>query len=48
MKVKNLDCINVIYTDFRPTPLENYAFMANSKSILLLKNAKGKLNHNNY
>ena len=48
MKVKELDCMNVVYTDYRPTPLENYAFMSGDKSILLLKNAKGILNHNNY
>lgn len=48
MKVKNLNCINVIYTDFRPTPLENFAYMSGDKKILLLKDVKGNLIEKNY
>lgn len=48
MKVKNLNCINVIYTDFRPTPLENFAYMSGDRKILLLKDVKGNLIENNY
>ena len=48
LKVKGLDCINVIYTEFRPTPLENYAYMSGDKRILLMKDTKGKLYDKNY
>lgn len=48
MKVKDLDCMNVIYTDYRPTPLENFAFMEGDNKILLIKDDKGKLYDKNY
>lgn len=48
LKVKGLDCINVIYTEFRPTPLENFAYMSGDKRILLIKDTKGKLYDKNY
>ena len=47
-KIKGLDCINVIYTDYRPVPLEYYAFMAGEKNLLLLKNKKGEYKHENF
>lgn len=40
--------MNVIYTDYRPTPLENYVYMQGDKRILLFKDMHGKLYHNNY
>lgn len=42
-KIKGLDCINVVYTDYRPVPLEFHAFVAGEKQLLLLKNKKGQL-----
>jgi ATP-dependent RNA helicase DOB1 len=38
----------VVYTDYRPVPLEYYALMAGQKSMLLLKNKKGELKHENF
>ena len=47
LKVKGLDCINVVYTDFRPTPLEYFAYKSGEKRIYLLKDRKGQfLSHN--
>ncbi len=46
--MKRLDSINVVYTDFRPTPLENYVFIQGDSKILLLKDAKGNLLEKNY
>lgn len=48
LKVKSLDSINVVYTDFRPTPLENFVFMEGGKKILLFKDTKGNLKDKNY
>ena len=48
LKVKGLDCINVIYTDFRPTPLEYYAYKSGDKKILLVKDRYGKFNAPNF
>lgn len=47
MKVKELDCMNVIYTDFRPVPLENYIFMQGENKILMVKNSKGQIHEAN-
>lgn len=47
MKVKDLDCMNVIYTDFRPVPLENFAYMSGDNKILLIKSNKGNMLENN-
>jgi ATP-dependent RNA helicase DOB1 len=48
LKIKDLDCINVIYTDYRPVPLEHYAFMSGESSLLLLKNKKGEFSQRNF
>jgi ATP-dependent RNA helicase DOB1 len=47
LKIKDLDCINVVYTDFRPVPLEYFGHMSSQKCIHLLKNTKGELNTQN-
>lgn len=47
-KVKNLDCINVIYTDYRPTPLQYFAYMSGNKKIMLVKDGQGKLQNQNF
>lgn len=39
MKVKNLDCMNVVYTDFRPVPLEHYIYMSGDNKVLMVKNS---------
>lgn len=48
VKIKDLDCMNVVYTDYRPVPLEYYAFMAGQKNLLLLKNKKGEFQQANF
>lgn len=47
LKIKGLDCINVVYTDFRPVPLEYFGQMAGQKQMLLLKSTKGEVNSQN-
>lgn len=47
LRVKSLDCINVIYTDFRPTPLEYFAYKSGEKRIYMMKDRKGTfISHN--
>lgn len=48
LKVKALDCINVVYTDFRPTPLEYFAYKSGDKKLLLVKDRHGKFLTNNF
>ncbi len=43
LKIKNLDCINVVYTDYRPVPLIYYGLMSGIDKLLLLKNKKGEI-----
>lgn len=39
---------HVVYTDFRPTPLQNYFFPAGGKGILLVVDEKGNFKENNF
>ncbi|KAK1761209.1 rRNA-processing arch domain-containing protein [Echria macrotheca] len=39
---------HVVYTDFRPTPLQNYFFPAGGKGILLIVDEKGNFKDNNF
>jgi len=39
---------HVVYTDFRPTPLQNYFFPAGGKGILLIVDEKGNFKENNF
>ena len=48
LKVKQLNCINVVYTDFRPTPLEYFAYKSGDKKLLLMKDRHGKFLNNNF
>lgn len=48
LKVKNLDCINVVYTDFRPTPLEFFAYKSGDRRAYLLKDLKGEFKPQNF
>lgn len=47
LKVKGLDSINVVYTDYRPTPLEYWAHMPGQSSIKMVRNVKGDLINDN-
>ncbi len=47
-RVKGLDCINVVYTDYRPTPLQYFAYMTGNKEILQVKDSKGTIQSNNF
>lgn len=48
LKIKNLDNINVIYTDYRPTPLEFYGHMHGQKGLHLLRNSKSEFKSKNF
>jgi ATP-dependent RNA helicase DOB1 len=48
LKIKNLDNINVIYTDYRPTPLQFYGHMQGQKGLLLLRNHKSEFKPKNF
>lgn len=48
LKIKNLDNINVIYTDYRPTPLQFYGHMTGQKGLLLLRNHKSQFKQKNF
>lgn len=48
LKIKNLDNINVIYTDYRPTPLQFYGHMQGQKGLLLLRNHKSEFKSKNF
>jgi len=39
---------HVVYTDFRPTPLQNYFFPAGGKGILLIVDEKGNFKESNF
>ncbi|AEO71200.1 ac0ae4dc-2341-4f7d-9947-49f9f78d3167 [Thermothielavioides terrestris] len=39
---------HVVYTDFRPTPLQNYFFPAGSNGIYLIVDEKGNFKENNF
>ncbi|KAK0651611.1 rRNA-processing arch domain-containing protein [Cercophora newfieldiana] len=39
---------HVVYTDFRPTPLQNYFFPAGGKGILLVVDEKGNFKESNF
>ncbi|KAK3941768.1 rRNA-processing arch domain-containing protein [Diplogelasinospora grovesii] len=39
---------HVVYTDFRPTPLQNYFFPAGGKGIFLVVDEKGNFKENNF
>ncbi|KAK3344301.1 rRNA-processing arch domain-containing protein [Lasiosphaeria hispida] len=39
---------HVVYTDFRPTPLQNYFFPAGGAGILLIVDEKGNFKENNF
>ncbi|KAK4189869.1 rRNA-processing arch domain-containing protein [Podospora australis] len=39
---------HVVYTDFRPTPLQNYFFPAGGKGIFLIVDEKGNFKENNF
>lgn len=48
LKIKNLDNINVIYTDYRPTPLQFYGHMSGSDGILLLRDHQSQFKSKNF
>jgi len=48
MKVKDLNCMHVLYTDFRPVPLEYYALMSGDNKALLVKKSNGEMLNSNY
>lgn len=48
LKIKNLENINVIYTDYRPTPLEFYGHMKGQKGVHLLRNHKSQFKSKNF
>ncbi|CAL1717435.1 unnamed protein product [Somion occarium] len=39
---------HVVYTDFRPTPLQHFLFPAGGKGIYLVVNEKGEFRHDNF
>lgn len=48
MKVKDLNAMHVLYTDFRPVPLEFFAYMSGDNKALLMKKSSGEMLNNNY
>ena len=48
LKIKNLNNINVIYTDFRPTPLQYYGHMTGSDGLILLRDHKSQFKPKNF
>lgn len=41
-------CCHVIYTDFRPTPLQNYAYPSGANGIYLIVDEKGNFKEKNF
>jgi len=46
-KIKNQPC-NVIYTDFRPVPLQHYVYASGSEGIYLVVDEKGNFREENF
>lgn len=46
-KIKNQPC-NVVYTDFRPVPLQHYVYASGSEGIYLVVDDKGKFHESNF
>lgn len=47
VKIKNQPC-NVVYTDFRPTPLQHYIYPNGAEGIYLVVDEKGVFRENNF
>jgi ATP-dependent RNA helicase DOB1 len=47
VKIKNQPC-NVVYTDFRPTPLQHYIYPNGADGIYLVVDEKGVFRENNF
>jgi ATP-dependent RNA helicase DOB1 len=47
VKIKQQPC-NVVYTDFRPTPLQHYIFPSGAQGIYLVVNEKGEFREQNF
>ena len=47
VKIKNQPC-NVVYTDFRPTPLQHYIYPSGAEGIYLVVDEKGVFRENNF
>ena len=47
VKCKNQPC-NVVYTDFRPTPLQHYLYPTGGEGIYLVVDEKGNFRENNF
>lgn len=47
VKIKNQPC-NVVYTDFRPTPLQHYIYPIGAEGIYLVVDEKGVFRENNF
>ena len=47
VKIKRQPC-SVVYTDFRPTPLQHYLFPAGAQGIYLVVDEKGTFRENNF
>lgn len=47
VKIKQQPC-NVVYTDFRPTPLQHYLFPTGAQGIYLVVDEKGLFRENNF
>lgn len=48
LKIKNLENMNVVYTDYRPTPLEFYGHMKGQKGVHLLRNHRSEFKSKNF
>jgi ATP-dependent RNA helicase DOB1 len=48
LKIKDLDNINVVYTDYRPTPLQFYGHMQGQEGLILLRNHKSEFKSKNF
>jgi ATP-dependent RNA helicase DOB1 len=48
LQIKNLNNINVIYTDYRPTPLQFYGYMQDSEGISLLRDHNSEFKPKNF
>ena len=47
VSIKNKPC-HVVYTDYRPTPLQHYIFPIGGDGIFLIVDEKGKFRENNF
>ena len=45
--IKKKPC-HVVYTDYRPTPLQHYIFPSGGDGIFLIVDEKGKFRENNF